>query len=317
MDDIIPDRPSTVRLDETALSPRRPLAFARQALEGSFSSQGIHLLVAWAAFVLAPAAAWALHLRTLAGPTGLTAYWGELLTARDLWELFHHGGLQARPGGVAPLLAGLALLWVLWAGWTVQARAAGLRPRLAPWLLGALDALIIGLLPIGLLFGLFIAILRGLASTGIQGLGWMNLLLSNLLLASGLSALFLQWWLCRLSRYPAPFGGQRAWVAHLRNCFLSFWTQFFQWGLLALLGTVLRLGLHAAVLYLAWRIGGGSPGKVWAFLGMQLLATLLNAWFLGWMLRLSAHFWLNEERVRAAIQDIERAASAPEVPHEA
>jgi hypothetical protein len=73
-----------------------------------------------------------------------------------------------------------------------------------------------------------------------------------------------------------------------------------QWSLLALGGAVLRSLLPFLVLLLAWRMGGGTPFRVWLFLLLQLLVTALNGWLLGWLLRATARFWSHDAIVRDA-----------------
>ena len=43
-----------------------------------------------AAFSLATQVLWARHLGSLTGWSSLPSYWGETLTARDLWELLEN-----------------------------------------------------------------------------------------------------------------------------------------------------------------------------------------------------------------------------------
>jgi hypothetical protein len=65
------------------------------------------------------------------------------------------------------------------------------------------------------------------------------------------------------------------------------------------------------VLLLAWRIGGGTTFRVWLFLLLQLLATAVNGWLMGWLLRTMAIFWHQAAIVREA------RAALKEIPSEA
>jgi len=289
------------------LTPRGPWSFMGAACRGGFSPPGLQLLGGWLAFSLLTNLFWALHLRNLIGWSALPNYWGEILTARDLWELTANGGLNPHwVGPWVPLAAGSALVWFLWAGWRHQAEVIGLPARFGAWLGGALDTLAIGALPLGLLAGLLAFGLAGLGGTGIQGLGWLNWVGGSLVRLAFFSALFLQWWLCRLGR-ACPSGGFRL-GRHLGLSFRRFWLHPVQWFALVLAGVALRTGLTLAVLGLAWRWGGGTVPKVFVFLALQLLVVLVNAWLIGWFLRLTALFLRHDVAVRAAIEQLKRAA---------
>ena len=94
-----------------------PWGFWKEALTGATSSPALQLILAWVAFDALSGTAWALHLKGLAEWSALPNYWGELLTARDVWELLENGGLKQDPlGAWAPLVGFLALVWVFWAG---------------------------------------------------------------------------------------------------------------------------------------------------------------------------------------------------------
>ena len=117
-----------------------------------------------------------------------------------------------------------------------------------------------------------------------------------------MSAFFLQAWLCRLDRASAP---GRPLGTHLRRSFLRLWVHPIQWTVLVLAGVVIRMGLPFLVLLLGWRLGGGSLVRVWSLLGLQALVVLVNAWLIGWFLRVTAHFWRNDEAVQTVISDLE------------
>jgi hypothetical protein len=245
------------------------------ACAGGCSRWGLQLTAAWVAFSLLSNVLWALHLSRLTGWSSLPNYWGELLTARDLMELLENGGLRAHwTGPWVPLAAGLAMCWVLWSGWRLQAAAAGLPARFGPWVWGLADALAIGAAPLAALAGLLLLALGGLAGTGIQGFGWCQWVGGSLVRLAFWSALFLQWWLCRLGRAGAPpgprLGSWRALFRHLGVSFRRFWLHPLQWLSLVLGGVALRTGLTLLALALAWRLGGGTIPKVCGLLAMEL-----------------------------------------------
>jgi hypothetical protein len=287
------------------LPGKGPWSFLAPACRGGFSRWGLHLLAGWLAFSLSTDVLWALHLRRLTGWSSLPIFWGETLTFRDLWELLENGGLRAHwTGPWVPLAGGLALLWVLWAGWRLQAGTAGLPARLDAWAWGLVDALAIGAVPLAVLAGLALWVLARLSGTGIPWLGWLDWVGGSLVRLAFASALFLQWWLCRMARAGAPggfrLGSWRRLGAHLVLGLRRFWSHPVQWPALVLGGAALRAGLALLVLAMAWRLGGGTPSKVWVFLGLQALAVLANAWLLGWFLRLAALFLRHDAAVRAA-----------------
>lgn len=306
-------RPESIELDDP-LQPQGPWAFLRESVRGGFSSWGLQLVCAWVAFEALTSTAWAFHLKKLVGSSALPSYWGELLTARDIWELVVNGGLASHPVGFwTPSLALLAIIWVMWSGYQLQCSSVGLKGSISSWFWGALDALAVGGAPLLVLgFGLS-WILEGLASIGIPGLGWLNLVGGNILLRlSCISALMVQWWLCRTSRASHPI---KAWhmgsidilARHLGHSFLRLWLHPVQWTMLIAGGVLVRLGLHVLVLILAWHLGGSSLLAVWVFLLLELLVTALNAWLLGWVLRTSAKYAQHDARVRQEIRDLEEA----------
>jgi len=307
--------PPEAVMDEESLSPRGPWAFLVPALPGGFSGPGLQLIMAWLGFQIFSSASWAQHLRGLAGWSSLPTFWGEQLSARDVWELMENGKLMEHPLGFwTPLVALGFMAWALWAGWKVQAQAAEQKATLAPWLLGLLDAALIGLLPILLLEGALIWALEKMGATGIQGLGWANLVGGMIVRMAAVSAFLLQWWLCRNNRAGAACGGFRMgdWAAlrrHLGHSFLRLWLNALQWAILLAGGVVVRFGLHFLVLFMAWRLGGATPFRVWTFLALQALATLAAAWVMGWMLRVAAHFWRHDARVRDEIRYLRRRAA--------
>jgi len=156
--------------------------------------------------------------------------------------------------------------------------------------------------------------LAGLGGTGIQGFGWLDWVGAGLVRLAFISALFLQWWLCRLGRAgQAPgfrLGSWRRLAGHLGLSFRRLWLHPVQWLALILGGILLRAGLTLLVLVLAWRLGGGTIPRVGAFLALQLLVVLVNAWLLGWFLRLAALFLRHDAAVRAVIARLHIQAGA-------
>lgn len=304
----IEERPTTIHREET-LAPRAPWSFLAPALTGGFTRWGWGLMLGWVLVLLGPALGWAGHLRRAAGWSALPAHWGEQISTRDLWEIWENGGLQHHLANSPTVhLFGLGLVVVLWCGWRMQAEVAGQPARLGAWLLGALDTILLGFLPLG-----FVAWLadRGLAwagRLGIEGLGWAALLGRPLVWMGLVAALNLQWWLFRMGRAS---GLQRGYRTHLKEGFLQLWSHPVQWGLLAVGGAALRALLPVLVLGFAWRMGGGTTARVWIFLALQLSVTLLNGWILGWMLRTTARFWAHDTDVRRA------RASLKELPADA
>lgn len=304
------DRPTTIHTQED-LAPRGPWTFLLPGLPGGFSRWGWGLMLGWMLVLLGPALGWAGHLRRAAGTSALPSHWGEQIGARDLWELWENGGLQHRLTNSPTVhLFGLGLVVVLWCGWRMQAESAGLKARLTPWLLGALDTLLIGFLPLGFMAWLADATLAWAGRLGLDGLGWIALFGRPLLWMALVSALNLQWWFCRLGRAA---GLPRGYGAHLGDSFLRLWSHPVQWGLVNLGGAALRGLLPFLVLVLAWRLGGGTALRVWLFLLLQLAVTLLNGWLMGWLLRVSALFWNHDAAVcnaRAALKDLAREPQA-------
>jgi hypothetical protein len=301
-------RPTTIHTDET-LAPQGPWAFLANALPGGFTRWGWGLMLGWLLVLLGPALGWAGHLRRAAGSSALPAHWGEQISARDIWELFENGGLQHRLTNSPTVhLFGLGLVIVLWCGWRMQAETAGRQARLGSWLLGALDTLLIGLLPLGLVAWLVDLGLGWAGGMGLDGLGWAALFGRPLIWMSIFAALNLQWWFCRLGRSAGLARGYRV---HLGDCFMQLWSHPIQWGLVSIGGAALRALLPFLVLLLAWRLGGGTTFRVWLFLLLQLFVTALNGWLLGWLLRVAALYWNHDANVRDARADLK------EIPREA
>jgi hypothetical protein len=307
--DELPERPSTIHTEDP-LKPRGPWSFMREAVGGGLSKWSWHLMAAWAAFQLLTGFVWAQHLRGFAGFAGspggsaLPNNWGEHLTAKDIWELMENGGMKHEPfGSMVPILALLCLGWVFWSGWRMQADLLGFRARLKHWSLGLLDTVLIGLLPVGIVFGLARWVLSTLRATGIQGLGWLAFIGIPILTMAFLSALNLQWWLCRVDRGAGSSGLLRHWG----RSFLRLWMHPVQWTGLVLGGVALRAGSTFLAIWIGWHLGGGSTSRVQLFLLLGILSAVLNAWLLGWFLRLTALFWRQDEKVRNVRQELELA----------
>jgi hypothetical protein len=298
------ERPSTIHTKE-ALTPRSPWTFLRASLPGGFTRWGWGLMGGWMLVLLGPALGWAGHIRRAAGWSALPSHWGDGLSARDVWELWENGGLQHRLTNSPTVhLMGLGLILVLWCGWRMQTETVGLRARLSSWLLGALDTVIIGFLPLGSVAWLAEVLLSKLGGTGLDFLGWLAFFGRPLVWMALVAGLNLQWWLCRMGRAAGPSRGYRT---HLTECFLGLWLHPIQWGALATGGATLRSLLPFLVLMLAWRMGGGTPFRVWLFLLLQLLTTAANAWIMGWLLRASALFWTHDATVWQARSELKES----------
>lgn len=305
-----PSLPET-HASETPI-PRSPLSFSKEALSGGLNRSAMHFCAAWVALQLIPAALWARHLRVATGSSALPSFWGEQLQVTDLWELIHHGGLEHAPfGALVPWVFGILTAWMLWAGWRHQAEAAGLPPRFSAWTWGLLEGLALAIIPITLLTTLLRRALGWAASSGIEGLGWTELVGTVLLTLCVPSVVLLQAWLCRLSRAEATpgwrFGSWAGLGRHLGRSFLRLWLHPVDWTLLVVGGILLRGAGQAFALWLAWRWGGSGLGKVWTFIGLEALVAAGNALLLAWFLRLVARYWRHDHHLRQEIRALEHA----------
>lgn len=304
-----PPRPASI-LDEPGLGPRGPWSFLKEAAPGGFNASGQWLMAGWLLLALAPAFLWASylmsHTRIGGGWSALPAHWGEQLNAKDIVELFDRGEVHGVLGLGASTALILGLFLVLWASWKHQAGAAGLRHKLGPWIGGALDMLLAGI-PILILFGIIYAFLGWLGGQGIPGLSWFAFFSKPILALAASSALMTQWWLLRLNRLERK--GQ-SWPSHVWLSLIRLWSNPAQWFVLIAGFSLLRLALHSTVLDWAWRLGGGSVGRVGIFVLLEALAALIGAWLLGWMLRATALFWRHDQAVRRAIAELKAAATA-------
>lgn len=304
------DRPTTIHTEE-ALAPRGPWSFLAAAAPGGFTRWGWGLMAGWMLVLLGPVLGWAGHLRRAAGWSALPSHWGENITTRDIWEIWENGGLQHRLMNSPTVhLFGLGLVIVLWCGWRMQAETAGQKARLGAWLLGALDTVPIGFIPLGLAAWLADMGLAWAGRSGLDSLGWIAFFGRPLVWMALVAALNLQWWFCRLGRAAGLARGYRA---HLGDCFMQLWSHPIQWGLVSLGGAALRSLLPFLLLLLAWRLGGGTTFRVWLFLLLQLIVTALNGWLMGWLLRTAALFWNHDAAVRdvrAALKEALREAEA-------
>lgn len=296
--------------DEPGLGPRGPWGFLKETLPGGFSASGKWLLGGWLLLALAPAFLWASylldHTRVGGGWSALPAHWGEQLNAKDLIELFDRGEVHGALGAGAATAVAAALFLILWASWKHQAEAAGLRPRLGAWFGGLLDTLLAGL-PVLITFLMASGLLGYLGGLGVTPLSWIAFYGRPLLALATASTLMVQWWLLRLNRLERK--GQ-SWFSHVLLGFLRLWRHPMQWLALALGGAAIRLALNGGAVELAWRLGGGTIGRVWLFTALSALAALLGAWILGWMLRTTAAFWRHDQAVRRTIAELEAAATA-------
>jgi len=291
------ERPTTIHTED-ALAPRPPWIFLLPSIPGGFNRWGWGLMAGWMLVLLGPALGWAGHLRRAAGWSALPSHWGESISARDIWELVENGGLQHRLTNSPTVhLFGLGMVVVLWCGWRMQAEMAGLEARLGSWLLGALDTVLIGFLPLGFATWLADMALAKVGGSGLDGLGWIAFFGRPLVWMALIAALNLQWWFCRLGRAAGLNHGYRT---HLGHSFMRLWSHPIQWGLISLGGAALRALLPFLVILLAWRLGGGTTFRVWLFLLLQLLVTAINGWLMGWLLRTASLFWNHDVVVREA-----------------
>jgi hypothetical protein len=255
----------------------------------------------------------ALRLRSAVGHSQIADGWGEMLTARDLWEVLEHGGLEGPLLGPWTIGAGtFAVAWAIWAGWKVQAGAAGVAAKAAPMLLAVPTALCAGAVPLWLLHASLWSALACFASAGIQSLAWADFVGSPLLRMCFASSLLLQWWLCRADLAHGTPKDVLGWLGHVKVGFLRLWSHPVQWGAIVFFGVVLRSGLSFSVLALAWRWGGQSLPKVWTLYALQAAAAAANAWAIGWALRTTALYWRNDAEVRATIRELEKGAGYSE-----
>lgn len=298
------ERPTSIHTED-ALTPRAPWSFLASAAPGGFTRWGWGLMAGWMLVLLGPILGWAGYLRRAAGWSALPSHWGESISARDVWELWENGGLQHRLANSPTMhLFGLGLVIVLWCGWRLQAEAAGQKARLGPWLLGAMDTVLIGFLPLGLVAWLVDMGLAWAGGFGLDGLGWIAFFGRPLLWMALVATLNLQWWFCRLGRAAGLARGYRA---HLWDSFARLWSHPIQWGLISLGGAALRSLLPFLLLLLAWRMGGGTTFRVWLFLLLQLIVTALNGWLMGWLLRAVARFWNHDAAMRDTRVDLKEA----------
>lgn len=263
-------------------------------------------MLAWAAFQLLTALSWAAHLRAVIGNSSIANNWGELLTARELWEIMENGNFQDSPLGFwTPAIGLAALTWALWAGWKLQAGIACLKARFLPWLAAMPIAAALGYLPLWALHASLWNTLAFLSGLGIQFLGWANFFGRPLLYMAFVSALTLQWWLCRLDLARHAPGNTQEWLIHLKDSFLRLWTRPVQWGNIVFFGVVIRAGLAYGVLLLAWEWGGREINRLWAFAFLQAAAAAANAWIIGWTLRVTALYWKRDLEARLEVRRLE------------
>ncbi|MBS1766231.1 MAG: hypothetical protein JST05_02340 [Acidobacteria bacterium] len=303
------ERPVSIH-DEPGLGPRGPWSFLKESAPGGFSGSGRWLLGGWLLMAIGPAFLWASylmdHTRVSGGWSALPAHWGEQLNAKELFELFDRGEVHGPLGMGAATALIVAIFLILWASWKHQAEAAGLRHKLGAWLGGLMDTCLAGL-PVLITFLLASVFLGYLGGLGVPPLSWFAFYGRPLLALATISTLMIQWWLLRLNRLERKGLG---WFGHVRLGFVRLWRHPIEWLGLALGGAAIRLALNGAVLKLAWRMGGGTVGRVWLFAILSALAALMGAWILGWMLRTTAAFWRHDQAVRRTLAELEAAATA-------
>ena len=294
---------------EETPAPRGPWSYVKTAALGGRRFDLVVFILAWAALQACVPSLWATHLRKLTGHSALPHYWGERLTARELHEILVNGGLQqAWTGFWTPCIAILLFLLIIWFGWRIQAASAGVKARWTPWGLGLVDALVIGIIPLGLVAWCLSEGLLFLSDTGIQGLGWLALVGRFLILPCLGATLMLQWWICRMSRAVEP---ALSLPRRLLEGFLCLWSYPVQWGTLILGSVIIRLLVQGLPLLLGWRWGGGNTSSVWGLLLLQILAAAINAWIITWFIRLAAHHWRNTNQIQRTICDLKRDFSHP------
>lgn len=310
------EEPSTVKASYANLTPLSPIAFFKSSLP-VFNGPLWHLLLSWLAFQWILSPTWALHLKGLMGQSAMAAYWGDRISAREIWDVLVNGELQHRPMGFwVAFLALIFLLSALWAAWRVQENAVGRKASVKPWVMGLIDAIWIGILPL-LLIGHFLGkILVWMGNTGFQGLAYIDLVARPLLYLTLISAFLLQWWLCRGERAEKAaqenaiqglfLGTFKAYLIHLGDCLLRFWAQALSWIPLLAFGVVLRMGLHGLVLWLGWMWGGATVIKVLALFFLQGIAALSVAYLMAWMLRLVARFNAHDRIVKLEIRTLSK-----------
>jgi hypothetical protein len=266
----------------------------------------MQLMLAWAAFQSLSALALAESIKSRLGNSNIAENWGELITARDIWEVMEHGNSTGYAMGFWPTVLGLAALaWALWAGWKMQAKAAALKAKFLPWAAAAPIALAIGWLPLWLLHAPLWNALSYMGGLGIQFLGWADLIAGPLLRMTFASSLMLQWWLCRLDLTHGMPKGAKEWLAHLRRSFLRLWSHPVQWGSIIFFGASFRAGLAFGVLALAMEWGGQGLPRLWALVFFQAMVAAVNAWAIGWAMRVAALYWQNDAEVRCEIALLE------------
>lgn len=296
--------------DEPGLGPKGPWRFLKEAAPGGFNASAKWLMLGWLILAVAPAFLWATylmsHTQVGSGWSAMPAHWGEQLNAKDLVELFDRGEVHGLLGFGASTALIVGFVLVLWASWKHQAAAAGLRHRVGPWIGGALDTILLGI-PFLVVFLITSVVLGYLGGLGVPALSWLAFFGRPILALATVSTLMIQWWLMRLNRLERK---GLTWFDHAKLGFIRMWGNPVQWFTLAVGLSLLRLALHAAVIELAWRLGGGSVGRVWLFVLLEALATLIGAWTIAWLLRTTALFWRHDQAVRKTIAELEAASTA-------
>ncbi len=290
--------PPTLHEAQEALAPRGPWSFLRASLAQALKEGGYGLMGGWALAGLVPAFLLARHVAGFAGSSALPGHWGERLDLREFIDLATNSDLHVQPfpaWGLVFLVTGLA--WALWSGWRLQAGIMDRRPSAGAWLLGGLEALLLGPLPLLVPTLLALWFLRLIGDRGIESFAWVRAILAPLLWATWSSACFLQWALCRSARL---LESRPTWLRHMGHGFLRMWMHPVQWTLLLFGASALRVLLHGSALYLGWRLGGASTGRVWSLVLAQLLATLAGAWVQAVLLGTATRFLQHDVAVREA-----------------
>lgn len=294
---------------ESEFSPKGPRFFFKSIILSSWNMHDVHLFLAW--FFLGIGAAWRLESQWLnltkykngdQGFSLLPSSWGVHMNADDLASFILNADSISQLLGLSFFLLTIALLiLILIKSWKIQAQALQVRGAFAPWALGFLDALVLGLIPTALLTQGLISIAQLLWYPGMIWTNWSAFVLTTWATLFGFQWFNFQWWIARGYR---ALDIKQSYSQHLKNSFFALWSFPFQWSYIGLSMTLIRAFISYASLWAAWRIGG--LGYSWILiLGIHGLVTALNVHLLRTTLKTSAQFILNREEVRFTIASLQ------------